>query len=95
MGSQLDGLQRKQGRDFHFAATCSAIGAVVAYPLLIAAKLMGYMPDQKWWQIALAPAIGFSLFLGSMRFAQQSDLRAARKRETLKSPDRSLDPDWC
>ena len=62
----------------------SSAGGVVAYSLLITARMAWGPTDHDWWRIALGPVIGFGFPLGAFWFASRLDIEEARRGEELE-----------
>jgi hypothetical protein len=80
--SRPEKLRRDQRRIFRFALIGSALAMAVAYPLLVAAKLAGNLPDHLGWiHVAIGPLVGYGVLLGGMWFTSWLDHKKARQRE--------------
>lgn len=88
MGTRLEKLRWEHKRLFRFVLIGSAAGGLIAYPLLIAAKLVWGLSEHNWWRIALAPLFSFGFFIAVLRFASWRDLRDARQLDDLDVIDR-------
>lgn len=84
MGTRLEKLQREHQRHLRFWLIGSVAGCAVAYPILIAAKLMWGLPDHlTWWWIAWTPLLAYGAFVTAIWFTLRRELRAARQFDDL------------
>jgi hypothetical protein len=82
MESRVDKLRRDSRRLLRFLLVGSLLGASVAYPLLIAAKLTGNLPDHLTWaHVLLGPLVGYGLLVVMSWLASRLDLQKAKKEE--------------
>lgn len=86
MESGLEQLRQSQRKDFRFTLIGSIVAIVVAYPLLVTAKLNGNLPDYfGWGHVILGPLFGYGFLLGMVRFCSWLDFRRLTK--SLSRPE--------
>jgi hypothetical protein len=82
MESRVDKVRRDLRRVLRFLLVGCLLGAAVAYPLLIAAKLTGNLPDRLTWaHVALGPLVGYGGLVVMSWLACRLDLRKAKKED--------------
>lgn len=70
MSTRPEAPQDVEARILRIALVGSIAAGILAYMLLIAAKLMWEMPEFTWWHIALAPPLAIGAFNASFRMDQ-------------------------
>jgi hypothetical protein len=84
MGTKWQKLKALHDRLLHFWIAGSLAGGIVAYTVMITAKLVWGLPDYDWWRIALGPVVGLGFPMCAFWFAARLDLREAHRREELE-----------
>jgi hypothetical protein len=82
VGTRLEKLRREHQRVLGIALISSLVGGLIAYPLLITAKVAWDLPNS-WWWVASVPWVGFGFPVAALWFLSRRDLEVARRLDDL------------